>query len=156
MTNTNCFPFQAKKLSDDILISWRLPYLSGRIHTLQGYSYLKTGRLHDAAEELKAAMSTFGHGFPNHNFSAFLKMLYQKLKLRTVLDIMPKRAIGRSKGYYAHMAVQVAECQTIMFSLFKVCIILRFQLGVFIKEIYFFYHNEILRRMLCKQQMVKV
>ena len=103
---------------EDELIT--LPYLGGKIKTLQGRCNLESGLISEAAQSLDNAMSTLGYSFPRTRaiVRCRSKILFEQQKL--MLTCLRNWKVGVADGDAANYNDQLAKCLAQMFIVFQV------------------------------------
>lgn len=101
-----------------------LPYLTGKIKTLQGRCYLESGLISEAEKKLDEAMGTLGYSFPRREFVIDLRSTVRLESLKWKLAFPKRWKIDNADEHTVRYIEQLANCLTQMFEVFKVKIAL--------------------------------
>lgn len=98
----------------------RLPFLRGKIQTLQGRCCLESGQTKQAHHYLCEAIKSLGYSFPRSviatKFKAVTSLGYQRM----MLTCLRSCTVGTAEGYTADYTDQLSSCLAQLFKLFKV------------------------------------
>lgn len=98
-----------------------LPYLSAKIHTLQGQCFLECGSIVEATQSLEIAIKKLGYAFPKLDMMIDLNSMVQLIKLRFKLACFVEYAFDSNDEMDSvNYIQQLAECLAQMFELYRV------------------------------------
>lgn len=101
-----------------------LPYLTGKIQTLQGRCYLESGLISEAKRKLQKALKSLGYNFPRHRLMIDLKSTTQLNSLKWKLVCSNHKRNDITDPYTINYIEQLANCLAQMFDVFRVRIII--------------------------------
>lgn len=104
-------------IKDDLIT---LPYLKGKIYTLQGRCFLESGLLTEAETCFNLAAKTMGYYFPKSQIMIKIKMGVMLRKLKRMLTWLRPCKVGILDGIAADYVDQFAHCLAQMFTIFRV------------------------------------
>lgn len=99
-----------------------LPYLKGKIYTLQGRCFLESGLITEAETCFNLAVKTMGYYFPKSRIMIKTKTAIMLKKLKKILTWFRPCKVGILDGIAADYVDQFANCLAQMFIIFRVYI----------------------------------
>ncbi|XP_043469303.1 adenylate cyclase type 10-like [Leptopilina heterotoma] len=103
-------------IKDDLIT---LPFLKGKIYTLQGRCFLESGLLTEAENCFNLAAKTMGYYFPKSQIMIKIKMSVMLKKLKRMLTWLRPCKVGILDGIAADYVDQFAHCLAQMFTIFR-------------------------------------
>lgn len=97
-----------------------LPYLTGKIQTLQSRCYLESGLISEAKKKLDEAMNTLGYHFPRHELMIELRTAFQLETLKWKLACPKHWKIDTADEPTMNYIGQLANCLAQLFEVFRV------------------------------------
>ena len=97
-----------------------LPYLRGKIYTLQGRCFLESGLLYEAENCFNQAVKAMGYNFPKSKLMIKIKSAILLKHLNQMLTWCRPCKVGIMTGVDAEYVDQFANCLAQLFTVYRV------------------------------------